>query len=206
MHSDWNRSCVHSCFNSENFLSDAFEYTTHRAKGSSKWGWVLHGHQFKCQNLTICLKFAGPKQERPAHLRPETIHPAMRERGRTIPPHPQLTVPIVDRIEHRPGSPPGVHGVPGPGMRMAALGATHQSQKTAGGLNSIVMPIYTVGIVAFFVYTIVKVRFFSVWKFSFCRHSNGIFLAISLLCPPLNDFLYFFCSLFLDFNEKFFQK
>lgn len=93
-------------------------------------------------------------------MRPETIHPAMRERGRTIPPHPQLTVPIVDRIEHRPGSPPGVHGVPGPGMRMAALGATHQSQKTAGGLNSIVMPIYTVGIVAFFVYTIVKVRFF----------------------------------------------
>jgi hypothetical protein len=98
----------------------------------------------------------GPKQERPPHLRPEMIHPAMRERGRTIPPHP--TVPIIERAgkpEIRPGS-PMTPGVPGPGMRMAAMGAQHQS-KQASGINSVVMPIYTLGIVAFFIYTLVKI-------------------------------------------------
>lgn len=48
-----------------------------------------------------------------------------------------------------------VPGQPGPGMRAGAYQAQQQPQKTQGS-NSIIMPIYTFGIVAFFVFTIVK--------------------------------------------------
>lgn len=102
------------------------------------------------------------KQERPPHLK-DLIHPGMQERGRAIPPHP--TVPIIERpgrpgglpgnIERRPGS-PLVPGQPGPNLRAATYQAQHQQQQKAAS-QSIIMPIYTFGIVAFFVFTIVKI-------------------------------------------------
>jgi len=104
------------------------------------------------------------KQERPSHLR-DVIHPGMQERGRAIPPH---SVPIIERpglpgglpprpgmVERRPGS-PLVQGQPGPNMRAAAYQAQQQPPKGQGPA-SIIMPIYTFGIVAFFVFTIVKI-------------------------------------------------
>lgn len=102
------------------------------------------------------------KQERPPHFK-DIIHPGMQERGRAIPPHP--TVPIVERpgrpgglpgnIERRPGS-PMVPGQPGPNLRAAAYQAQNQQQQKAAS-TSIIMPLYTFGIVAFFVFTIVKI-------------------------------------------------
>ncbi|XP_070491550.1 resistance to inhibitors of cholinesterase protein 3 isoform X2 [Chironomus tepperi] len=102
------------------------------------------------------------KQERPPHFK-DIIHPGMQERGRAIPPHP--TVPIVERpgrpggpppnIERRPGS-PLVPGQPGPNLRAASFQAQHQQQQKAAS-SSIIMPLYTFGIVAFFVFTIAKI-------------------------------------------------
>jgi hypothetical protein len=88
------------------------------------------------------------------------LHPGLKDRGgRGIPMHP--TVPVVerarstDKIQHRPGS-PVTPGVPGPISRMAAMSATHLS-KQGIGINSMLMPFYTLGVVAFFGYTVVKV-------------------------------------------------
>jgi len=54
--------------------------------------------------LIIWLLFqTGLRQERPAHLHPESIYQAMRERGRAIPATP--TVPIVER-KTSPSNPP----------------------------------------------------------------------------------------------------
>lgn len=49
-----------------------------------------------------------------------------------------------------------VQGQPGPNMRAAAYQAQSQQQTKTQGASSIIMPIYTFGIVAFFVFTIVK--------------------------------------------------
>ncbi|KAL1374500.1 hypothetical protein pipiens_018051, partial [Culex pipiens pipiens] len=40
---------------------------------------------FRKRNIGPAVEDASIRQERPPHLRPETIHPAMRERGRAIP-------------------------------------------------------------------------------------------------------------------------
>jgi hypothetical protein len=69
----------------------------------------------------------------------------MLERGSQFPPHP--TVPIVEK------GGPIIPGVPGPGMRAEA----QKQAKQTSSINSVVMPIYTLGIVAFFIYTLVKV-------------------------------------------------
>lgn len=51
-----------------------------------------------------------------------------------------------------------VPGQPGPNMRAAAFQAQQQNQREKSqGPSSIIMPIYTFGIVAFFVFTIVKI-------------------------------------------------
>lgn len=50
-----------------------------------------------------------------------------------------------------------VQGQPGPNMRAAAYQAQQQTQPKTQGSSSIIMPIYTFGIVAFFVFTIVKI-------------------------------------------------
>lgn len=94
------------------------------------------------------------RQERPPHLRPETIHPAMRERGRAIPHAGSVH-------SERPQSPPRiVEGRPGPipGMRPPMGAGSHQSTKSANSMGFI-MPLYTIGIVSFFIYTILKLIF-----------------------------------------------
>lgn len=50
-----------------------------------------------------------------------------------------------------------VQGQPGPNMRAAAFQAQQQHQQKTQGSTSFIMPIYTLGIVAFFVFTIVKI-------------------------------------------------
>ncbi|CAL8103460.1 unnamed protein product [Orchesella dallaii] len=102
-------------------------------------------------------KFKGPESA-PSHMRPERpfrpgpdmVHPALRERGRAIP-----TVNIPRRTierEARPG--------PVPGMRPPVGGAGHiPSAPKGGGTMGIIMPMYTIGIVCFFLYTIMKILF-----------------------------------------------
>ncbi|XP_017126487.1 uncharacterized protein LOC108145518 isoform X8 [Drosophila elegans] len=103
----------------------------------------------------------GLRQERPAHLHPESIYQAMRERGRAIPATP--TVPIVER-KTSPSNPPPriVDGRPGPipGMRPPmGAGALHQPQQRGGSSMGFLMPLYTIGIVVFFGYTLMKIMF-----------------------------------------------
>uniref|UniRef100_A0A0A9ZH74 Resistance to inhibitors of cholinesterase protein 3 n=1 Tax=Lygus hesperus TaxID=30085 RepID=A0A0A9ZH74_LYGHE len=88
-------------------------------------------------------------QERPPHLRPEFLHPALREKGRAIPQ--SHVVPKVV-IEGRPG--------PIPGLRPPMGGAGHVVPPPKGGSTmGIVMPMYTIGIVVFFLYTMMKLIF-----------------------------------------------
>ncbi|XP_073813975.1 RIC3 acetylcholine receptor chaperone isoform X8 [Musca autumnalis] len=103
----------------------------------------------------------GIRQERPAHLHPDSVYQAMRERGRAIPATP--TIPIVER-KISPSNPPPriVEGRPGPipGMRPPmGAGAMHQPQAKGNQSVGILMPLYTIGIVIFFGYTIVKIVF-----------------------------------------------
>ncbi len=48
----------------------------------------------------------GLRQERPPHLRPDGIHPAMRERGRAIPA--TATVPIIPEDKPIPSTAPRI--------------------------------------------------------------------------------------------------
>ncbi|XP_068083777.1 uncharacterized protein RIC-3 isoform X5 [Anabrus simplex] len=90
------------------------------------------------------------RQERPPHLRPDLLHPALRERGRAIPQ--SHIVPRTVEKEARPG--------PIPGMRPPMGGAGHVVPAPKGSSTmGIIMPIYTIGIVIFFMYTIMKVMF-----------------------------------------------
>uniref|UniRef100_A0A0P4VVW7 Resistance to inhibitors of cholinesterase protein 3 N-terminal domain-containing protein n=1 Tax=Scylla olivacea TaxID=85551 RepID=A0A0P4VVW7_SCYOL len=91
----------------------------------------------------------GPhaRPERPAHLYPEMVHPALREKGRAMP---QRTL---DK-QARPGPMPGVRPPMG-----GAGGIVPPPQSKGSGAMGIIMPLYTVGIVVFFVYTIMKVLF-----------------------------------------------
>ncbi|SPP74850.1 Hypothetical predicted protein [Drosophila guanche] len=100
------------------------------------------------------------RQERPAHLHPESIYQAMRERGRAIPATP--TVPIVER-KSSPSNPPPriVDGRPGPipGMRPPMGAGALQQPQQRGSSMGFLMPLYTIGIVVFFGYTIMKIAF-----------------------------------------------
>ncbi|BFG04822.1 resistance to inhibitors of cholinesterase protein 3 [Drosophila madeirensis] len=102
----------------------------------------------------------GLRQERPAHLHPESIYQAMRERGRAIPATP--TVPIVER-KSSPSNPPPriVDGRPGPipGMRPPMGAGALQQPQQRGSSMGFLMPLYTIGIVVFFGYTIMKIAF-----------------------------------------------
>ncbi|KAI5700256.1 hypothetical protein M8J77_024268 [Diaphorina citri] len=130
------------------------------------------------------------RQERPPHMRPEMLHPALRENGRVIPHehivprvepdlpprpvvkfmlHPALrensrVIPrkhIVPRVE--PDLPPGPvvkhPGSPKPGMGRPSFGGTgpHQAAKQGGGIMNLLMPMYTISIVAFFIYTMLRI-------------------------------------------------
>ncbi|XP_055310493.1 uncharacterized protein LOC129573666 isoform X5 [Sitodiplosis mosellana] len=98
------------------------------------------------------------RQERPPHLRGDHIHPAMIERGRAIPN--TQSVPIVsDRPQRASDQITIIDGRPGPipGMRPPGMGAgaMHQANQKGSSMG-LLMPMYTFGIVAFFVYTIMK--------------------------------------------------
>ncbi|XP_053967172.1 uncharacterized protein LOC128868744 isoform X5 [Anastrepha ludens] len=104
----------------------------------------------------------GLRQERPAHLHPESIYQAMRERGRAIPAT-TPTVPILER-KGSPSNPPPriIDGRPGPipGMRPPmGAGSMHQPQGRGGNSMGFIMPLYTIGIIVFFGYTIMKIVF-----------------------------------------------
>ncbi|CAG9813807.1 unnamed protein product [Phaedon cochleariae] len=88
------------------------------------------------------------------------VHPAFRERGRAIPQSqpqekpapPSKLIPKVI-VPGRPG--------PVPGMRPTIGGAGHvvPAPKQGAGSMGLIMPIYTIGIIIFFTYTVMKVLF-----------------------------------------------
>ncbi|XP_041772920.1 uncharacterized protein LOC121594070 isoform X3 [Anopheles merus] len=110
---------------------------------------------FRKRNFAPYVDIDSIRQERPPHLRPEAMHPAMRERGRAIP------QPGSIHGGDRPHSAPRiVEGRPGPipGMRPPMGAGSHQATKSANSMGFI-MPLYTIGIVSFFIYTIMKLIF-----------------------------------------------
>ncbi|XP_049541300.1 uncharacterized protein LOC125954770 isoform X2 [Anopheles darlingi] len=110
---------------------------------------------FRKRNYAPFVEIESIRQERPPHLRPEAMHPAMRERGRAIPQAGSV------HGGERPHTPPRiVEGRPGPipGMRPPMGAGSHQATKSANSMGFI-MPLYTIGIVSFFIYTIMKLIF-----------------------------------------------
>uniref|UniRef100_A0A182Q1C2 Resistance to inhibitors of cholinesterase protein 3 N-terminal domain-containing protein n=1 Tax=Anopheles farauti TaxID=69004 RepID=A0A182Q1C2_9DIPT len=110
---------------------------------------------FRKRNFAPYVDIDSIRQERPPHLRPEAMHPAMRERGRAIPQSGSI------HGGDRPQTPPRiVEGRPGPipGMRPPMGAGSHQATKSANSMGFI-MPLYTIGIVSFFIYTIMKLIF-----------------------------------------------
>ncbi|CAL7946555.1 unnamed protein product [Xylocopa violacea] len=94
----------------------------------------------------ILMPHSTIKQERRTPPHAGGLHPALRERGRAIP-----SSHIVPKVADRPD-----HVVPK--MRPPLGGAGHVVPAPKGnGTMGIIMPLYTLGIVLFFLYTIVKV-------------------------------------------------
>ena len=103
------------------------------------------------------------------HLGPEHVHPAMREKGRMF--HGEEGKQLRRTIEkdlrvkllfcNREKNKKNIFFKPGPvpGMRpaMGGPGIQPQNHKGQGGAMSVLMPLYTVGIIIFFVYTVMKV-------------------------------------------------
>ncbi|XP_017754235.1 PREDICTED: ABC transporter F family member 4 isoform X2 [Eufriesea mexicana] len=94
----------------------------------------------------ILMPHSTLKQERRTPPHAGGLHPALRERGRTIPSS-HIVPKVVDKIDHvvlkmRPPLGGAGHVVPAP---------------KGNGTTGIIMPLYTLGIVLFFLYTIVKV-------------------------------------------------
>ncbi|XP_077299528.1 uncharacterized protein LOC143920508 isoform X13 [Arctopsyche grandis] len=106
--------------------------------------------------------FDGMRQERSPHLRPAPVHPALRERGRAIvpptgaPPSPsgpyQASAPFVQRGPAE-GRPMPIGGIRPP---MGGAGGVVPAPKSSVGF---VMPLYTLCIVIFFLYTVFKMVF-----------------------------------------------
>ncbi|RLU25912.1 hypothetical protein DMN91_002074 [Ooceraea biroi] len=94
----------------------------------------------------ILMPHSTIQQERPTPPHAGGMHPAMRERGRAIPSS-HIVPKITDRSDHIV-----------PKMRPPLGGAGHVVPPPKGnGTMGIIMPLYTIGIVLFFLYTIVKV-------------------------------------------------
>ncbi|XP_031620554.1 nucleomorphin isoform X4 [Contarinia nasturtii] len=115
------------------------------------------GYRQKNWKLNLMTDEISLRQERPPHLRGDHIHPAMIERGRAIPN--TQTVPIVngrplratDNIQYIDGRPGPVPGLRPP----MGAGSVHQANQKGNSMG-LLMPMYTFGIVAFAVYTIMK--------------------------------------------------
>ncbi|XP_058981688.1 uncharacterized protein LOC101890476 isoform X2 [Musca domestica] len=149
--------CCDVVLNREEF----FNVTSTKTKKPATEDPVVFGPQLYRKSLNIYTGEISIRQERPAHLHPDSVYQAMRERGRAIPATP--TIPIVER-KTSPSNPPPriVEGRPGPipGMRPPmGAGAMHQPQAKGNQSVGILMPLYTIGIVIFFGYTIVKIVF-----------------------------------------------
>ncbi|XP_018317492.1 uncharacterized protein RIC-3 isoform X8 [Mycetomoellerius zeteki] len=87
-------------------------------------------------------------QERPTPPHAGGMHPALRERGRAIP-----SSHIIPKIMDRPDQPDNMQK-----MRPPPGGAGHVVPAPKGNNPmGIIMPVYTVAIIVFFVYTIIKV-------------------------------------------------
>lgn len=94
----------------------------------------------------ILMPHSTIRQERRTPPHAGGLHPALRERGRTIPSS-HIVPKIVDRPDHVM-----------PKMRPPMGGAGHVVPAPKGnGTMGVIMPLYTLGIVLFFLYTIVKV-------------------------------------------------
>jgi len=90
------------------------------------------------------------------------MHPALRERGRAIP-----SSHIVPKIIDRP-PPPGEFMPKLPKMRPPLGGAGYVVPPKGSTILSsmgIVMPMYTIGIIVFFIYTIIRVIYEFVKQF-----------------------------------------
>nr|ARU12125.1 resistance to inhibitors of cholinesterase 3 variant 2 [Locusta migratoria manilensis] len=167
----WSKEMVNTCRSDvlEKCGVDITAFLNEKVRLGHSYKQMLDG--IRSFNISVCLKtnFGVPpsligaprrmrilsatrpiRQERPPHLRPDMLHPALRERGRAIPQ--SHIVPRIVEKEGRPG--------PIPGMRPPMGGAGHvvPAPKT-GGTMGIIMPMYTIGIVIFFMYTIMKVMF-----------------------------------------------
>ncbi|KAK2575165.1 hypothetical protein KPH14_002568 [Odynerus spinipes] len=94
----------------------------------------------------ILMPHSTIRQERRTPPHAGGLHPALRERGRTIPSS-HIVPKVVDRPDHVM-----------PKMRPPMGGAGHVVPAPKGnGTMGVIMPLYTLGIVLFFLYTIVKV-------------------------------------------------
>nr|XP_013118966.1 unnamed protein product [Stomoxys calcitrans] len=149
--------CCDVVLNKEEF----FNITTLEPEKPPSEARIIYGPQLYRKSVNIYTGEISLRQERPAHLHPDSVYQAMRERGRAIPATP--TIPIVER-KSSPSNPPPriVEGRPGPipGMRPPmGAGAMHQPQAKGNQSMGILMPLYTIGIVIFFGYTIIKIVF-----------------------------------------------
>ncbi|VDM28803.1 unnamed protein product [Toxocara canis] len=89
-------------------------------------------------------------------LYPSLFHPMISSFFSKSPP-PQQTVPNRPPIHPSMSSPrarPDIH----PGMRMAAAQAEAQTTSSSKGMFAWMLPLYTVGVVVFLIYTLVKDR------------------------------------------------
>lgn len=101
----------------------------------------------------MCADIIPQERRTPPHA--GGMHPALRERGRAIPSS-HIVPKIIDRSDHVM-----------PKMRPPLGGAGHVVPAPKGnGTMGIIMPLYTIGIVLFFVYTIIKVMYKSAKQIS----------------------------------------
>ncbi|XP_050076105.1 mucin-17-like [Anopheles maculipalpis] len=142
--------CCGVVLDQETFANASISYATSQQQQQQQ-----EQNLFRKRNFAPYVDIDSIRQERPPHLRPEAMHPAMRERGRAIPQAGSI------HGGERPQTPPRiVEGRPGPipGMRPPMGAGSHQATKSANSMGFI-MPLYTIGIVSFFIYTIMKLIF-----------------------------------------------